>query len=417
MPLLRHSQFFLLTILTLFFYFPAPAQQPGGTPDAGKPKTVVKNAKPLKKFKPVLVANLTAGTTGIGLEVKRIMSPELALRAGGSFLPQISVVRTSATDFDNSTKAQGNFSNAHLLLEYAPFPKTAVRLVGGAAYIFELKAVLDQTPTGSYSYGDITFTPDQIGTIHTLADWKGTALYGGFSFFKLYIMKNLKLYVLALCLFSGLTTFAQEKNELDIRLRAIGIFPQESASIGVIGGGIDISNAYVPELDFTYFFAKNLSAELILGTSRHKVKTLGSDLSAIGGSTSADVDLGKVWLLPPTLTLQYHIPAGEAFKPYVGAGVNYTIFYNADKGSVVEGISYKNRFSFAAQAGIDYDISKKMFLNVDLKKLLLSTKAAVNAANLTPADNPSLAPVLGNINADVKINPWIVGIGVGYRIK
>jgi len=230
-------------------------------------------------------------------------------------------------------------------------------------------------------------------------------------------MKKLKFIVMALCLLSAFTSFAQEKNEWDIRLRAIGVIPEESATIGVIGGDININNAYVPELDITYFLAKNFSAELILGTSKHDIKTKGPDLSAVGGASSADVNLGSVWLLPPTLTLQYHIPTGTAFKPYVGAGLNYTIFYSANKGPVVEGISYEDRFAFAAQAGIDYDISKKVFLNIDLKKLLLSTTATVDVANLTPADSPGLAPVLRNINADTKINPWIIGVGVGYRIK
>jgi len=230
-------------------------------------------------------------------------------------------------------------------------------------------------------------------------------------------MKNFKFFLLAFGLFYGLNTFAQEKNEWDFRLRAVGIIPQESATIGVIGGNIALTNSFIPELDITYFFAKNLSAELILGTAKHKVKTQGSNLTAIGGPSSADVDLGSVWLLPPTLTLQYHLPTGTAFKPYLGAGANYTFFYSANKGTVVQGIAYKNGFAFAAQAGIDYDISKKVFLNVDLKKLLLSTTATVNAANLTPAGSPGLAPVLQNINADVKINPWVIGLGIGYRLK
>lgn len=120
---------------------------------------------------------------------------------------------------------------------------------------------------------------------------------------------------------------------------------------------------------------------------------------------------------PPTLTLQYHLPTGTLFKPYIGAGANYTIFYSADQGPVVQGIDYKNKFAFASQLGADFDISKKMFLNVDVKKLFLSTDASVNAANLTPSGSPSLAPVLSNINADVKINPWVIGIGIGYRLK
>ena len=161
-------------------------------------------------------------------------------------------------------------------------------------------------------------------------------------------MKNLKLYVLALLMITGISAFAQQKNEWNIRLRGIGVIPQESATISVIGGDINLSNAYVPELDFTYFFANNFSAELILGTARHNVKTAGSNLTAIGGAASANVDLGKVWLLPPTLTLQYHLPTKCAIKPYLGAGINYTIFYGVNKGPVVQGVDYKNTASFAA---------------------------------------------------------------------
>ncbi|MFD0792531.1 OmpW family protein [Mucilaginibacter litoreus] len=227
-------------------------------------------------------------------------------------------------------------------------------------------------------------------------------------------MKKYFILTLSVILFSSLSVLAQHKNEWDIRLRAAAVVPQESGTAGVIGGKPSLSNSFIPELDFTYFFADNFSAELILGTTKHKVSTKASDLSAIGASSSADVNLGKVWLLPPTLTLQYHLPVGN-FKPYVGAGVNYTIFYNADEGPVVKGIDYKNKFSFAAQLGFDYDISKTIFINADVKKLFLRTDVVVDASNLTPAGNPSLSPVLQNIPAHVKIDPWIIAVGVGKR--
>ncbi|MFB9841451.1 OmpW/AlkL family protein [Mucilaginibacter ginsenosidivorans] len=230
-------------------------------------------------------------------------------------------------------------------------------------------------------------------------------------------MKKLFLSALTLSFFFSLTCTAQDKGELDIRLRGVAVVPQESATIGVIGGNVSIDNSFIPELDFTYFFAKNLSAELILGTTRHSVSTVGSNLSAIGGPSSASVNLGKVWLLPPTLTLQYHLPTGTAFKPYLGAGVNYTIFYGVNNGPTVSKVSYKDKFAFAVQGGFDFDVSKKVFINVDVKKVFLSTDVTVNAANLTPAENPQLAPVLANIPAAVKINPWLLGVGVGYRFK
>ncbi|MFD0764026.1 OmpW family protein [Mucilaginibacter lutimaris] len=227
-------------------------------------------------------------------------------------------------------------------------------------------------------------------------------------------MKKYLILTFSLVLFSTINVLAQAKHEWDIRLRAAAVIPQESGTVGVIGGKPTLSNSFIPELDFTYYFANNFSAELILGTTKHKVSTQASDLSAIGASSSADVNLGKVWLLPPTLTFQYHLPVGN-FKPYAGAGVNYTIFYNSDAGPVVKGIDYKNKFAFAAQLGFDYDISKTVFINADVKKLLLSTDVVVDASNLTPANNPSLSPVLQHIPAHVKIDPWIIAVGIGKR--
>lgn len=227
-----------------------------------------------------------------------------------------------------------------------------------------------------------------------------------------------RLIVIAAMIFAGLSVSGQStetaKHEWRVRLRGVGVLPQESATVGVIGGDAKISNSFIPELDFTYFITRHWAAELILGTTRHKVSTTSSDLSAIGAGSNADVNLGKVWLLPPTLTLQYHYPVGK-FNPYLGAGVNYTIFYSADQGPVVKSIDYKDKFAFAVQAGADYDISKRLFVNVDLKKIFLSTTASVDASNLTPAGNPGLAPVLGGIKADVKIDPWLVGVGIGCR--
>ena len=88
--------------------------------------------------------------------------------------------------------------------------------------------------------------------------------------------------------------------------------------------GVSITDSGIPELDLTYFFTKNIAAELVLGVTPHTVN--GS-----GGITSFG-KVGDAWLLPPTLTLQYHFDTGTAFKPYVGGGVNYTIFFDESTG-------------------------------------------------------------------------------------
>lgn len=226
-------------------------------------------------------------------------------------------------------------------------------------------------------------------------------------------MKKIVFALLASSLLLTNVTQAQEEKSSDfkkwqVRLRGIGVMPNESANIGIIGGDVSISNAIVPELDFTYFFTENFAAELILGTTKHDVHTVGSDISAIGGPTSFDVDLGSVMLLPPTLTAQYHFfPLKEKkFKPYVGAGINYTLFYNAKEGDVVKDIEYDNAIGFAAQIGFDVMFDDTFFVNFDVKRLFLKTDVTVDATNLA-------AGLV--IPAEVEINPWIVGLGFGMK--
>lgn len=115
-------------------------------------------------------------------------------------------------------------------------------------------------------------------------------------------------------------------------------------------------------------------------------------------------------LLPPTLTAQYHFfPSQGAFaKPYVGAGINYTIFYNVKSGGVVNGVEYKNKASFALQAGSDFNLNDDIFINVDIKYLFLKTDVTVDASNLVGGNTL-------DIPAEVKINPLLIGVGVGYR--
>ena len=189
------------------------------------------------------------------------------------------------------------------------------------------------------------------------------------------------------------------------RLRGLGVVANESATIGAIGGDVNISNDLIPELDITYFFTKNIAAELILGTTKHNVNTVASDLSPIGGGI-ADVDLGSVRLLPPTLLAQYHFYPNEYVKPYIGAGINYTLFYDVKPGNVVKDVEYDNALGFAFQVGSDFFFTDNFFVNLDVKYIMLKTDVTVDASNLAPGLS---------IPAEVDINPLLIGLGFGYR--
>lgn len=174
-----------------------------------------------------------------------------------------------------------------------------------------------------------------------------------------------------------------------VRGRVIGVLPDEDAKITPIGGNVKIDNTVVPELDISYFLDKHWALELILATTPHDVS-----------HTPTGLDLGSVWLLPPTLTAQYHfMPDSDSFRPYLGAGVNYTIFYNVDNPSGLH-LNYDNSFGFALQAGADFPIGNGWAINVDVKKIWLNT-------------NVNIAPL--GVHADVDIDPWVVGVGIGYR--
>jgi len=168
------------------------------------------------------------------------------------------------------------------------------------------------------------------------------------------------------------------------RARIININPDASSS----ALQLDATTENTIELDFTYFVTKNLGLELILATKKH-------------GITSAGAPIGDVSLLPPTLTLQYHFdPDGAVFRPYVGAGINYTHFYDIN---LLNGAATVNNSSWggALQIGVDIPLDKKFFLNFDLKKIWIDTDVKLTATGATVAN--------------FKINPLIFGMGVGMK--
>lgn len=177
---------------------------------------------------------------------------------------------------------------------------------------------------------------------------------------------------------------AQAADDWLIRARVINVAPDVSASLA----GLDVDDQTTAELDFTYFINKNVGVELILATTRHEVTLNGASL-------------GKVSVLPPTLTLQYHFNPDSTFKPYVGAGVNYTRFYSVSLDKVLPLDVDRNSWGGALQAGLDIALDKKSYLNFDVKKIYIKT----DVKNTSTGAHVS----------DLKIDPVVWGIGYGRR--
>lgn len=199
-------------------------------------------------------------------------------------------------------------------------------------------------------------------------------------------------------------TFASaEQGDVLVRLRGITVAPIEETSDILPtfpGASVEVDPAYVPELDFTYFLRDRWALELILATSPH-------DLQGTGGIEG----LGKVadvWVLPPTLTLQYHFNPEGKVRPYFGVGINYTIFYSEDTTSSLEDaigqtdIDLDDSFGIAVQFGVDYAINDRWFLNADVKSIQIDTDATLTTGSLVN-------------NVSVDLDPIVAGFGIGRR--
>lgn len=181
-----------------------------------------------------------------------------------------------------------------------------------------------------------------------------------------------------------------------IRARALVVEPQEGSRLTsggsvITGSGVDISTSLVPEIDISYFFTPNVAAELILGVTRHRVR---------GTGTLEGTRIGDVTLLPPTLTLQYHFTDFGAVKPYLGVGVNYTIFFDESARGPFSRFRLDSSVGLALQAGVDIMLDRHWGINFDVKKVFLETDVSLDR---------------GAVRGRVDIDPWLIGAGATYR--
>jgi outer membrane protein len=169
-----------------------------------------------------------------------------------------------------------------------------------------------------------------------------------------------------------------------------------------------VGNNTIPELDISYYLTKNIAAELILAVgTKHKVSVVGDSDSAI-----TNQDLGKVNLLPPTLTAQWHFNPDQTIDPYIGAGLNYTNALDRKLEFTAGGADGypikidRSMFGLVAQAGVDINLGSGWLINADVKYIDVNTDVktigALTGGAWTKIDK-------------LDINPWVFGVGVGKK--
>lgn len=190
-----------------------------------------------------------------------------------------------------------------------------------------------------------------------------------------------------------------------VRVRAIMVAPTESSG-GILPTfpteEVSVNNSSMPEIDITHMVSDHVGLELIAATTKHNA-------TGTSGTTGDIGKLASTWVLPPTLTVQYHFAPDAKVRPYVGAGVNYTMFYSEKPSAGLEtavgqtDVNLKDSFGWAAQAGIDIDLNEKMFLNFDVKYIDIDTTARLATT------------AIGTQRVKISLDPIVFGVGLGFR--
>ncbi len=189
-----------------------------------------------------------------------------------------------------------------------------------------------------------------------------------------------KLMLTALLLAYGTSAWA-EAGDFLVRVGASIVDPKsDNHPVVEVDSGTSLT------FNGTYFMTDQWAVELLAALPfKH-------DIDAVGGG-----NIGETKHLPPTLSVQYHFMPNQPVRPYVGAGLNYTIFFEEDLDGA--DLSLDNSLGWAAQIGVDIDLTESMFLNADVRYIDIETDAKVNSTNI----------------GTVEIDPWVYGIHLGFR--
>jgi len=176
--------------------------------------------------------------------------------------------------------------------------------------------------------------------------------------------------------------------------------------------------------NLTYFVSPNWGVELLAAAPfKHDIDGEGA-LAGLG-------KIGKAYHLPPTLSLQYHFMPNQTFRPYVGVGLNWTLFFddtttdslhegvvgtvNSLTGSNFSGgatrLDIDDSFGPAFQVGMDFDVTESWFMNLDLRYILIEADADLRTRTFDPSGVESVF----RSNIDLDIDPLVVSWAVGFR--
>ncbi len=214
-------------------------------------------------------------------------------------------------------------------------------------------------------------------------------------------MKKLTALVLAAATLAPAASFAHEAGDFLFRAGTATVRPNVGGDDVKLGnanlGHFDANNNTQLGLTFGYMITDNIGVELLAATPfEHKVGT---------GPTG---NIATVKHLPPTLMAQYYFGGKEdKLRPYLGAGLNYTFFFDekfnsTGKDAGLSDLDLSSSWGFAAQAGMDYMLDENWMLNASVWWMNIDTDVKFKAGE-------------DRVKVDTRLDPFVFMFGVGYR--
>ena len=203
---------------------------------------------------------------------------------------------------------------------------------------------------------------------------------------------------------TAMSVQAYDQGDWIVRAGMTNIDPDDpNGTVPGLGLDVEVDDETYVTFNGTWMWKKNWGIELLAALPfEHDIIVEG-----LG-------KVGSVKHLPPTLSLQYHFLPDKRFQPYVGAGLNLTLFFDDEEAGALEAaggtlsIEDDSSVGLAAQIGADFMFNENWFINVDFRYIDIDTEARVFVPD-------PIVPGGATVDIDVDIDPFLYGLNIGYR--
>ncbi|XQW85173.1 OmpW/AlkL family protein [Thalassotalea piscium] len=223
-------------------------------------------------------------------------------------------------------------------------------------------------------------------------------------------MKKSLLAIALLSVISASNAADYKAGDIIVRGGITNVNPDSDKSAVMLGGADSTMSLTVDDnsqlgLNFVYFYDQNWAIEVLAATP------FTHDVTIHDPNAALNVDgakLAEVTHLPPTVSALYYFNSSTNIKPYLGLGLNYTVFFDESfedgpKSLGLSNLELDGSFGLSVQAGVDFQLNDKWHINTSVRYIDIDTEATFDVGGQS----------IGK--ADISVDPTVFSILVGYK--